>query len=173
MVERSNDSSNHDKEGGGDHVARDKEDCEEVVVLPADKLERMDVDGVHVAARGSMLHVVVLVDVLVDRTKVEGTVEHVVEKVVYSWDGEDSLRWQSSGRGRHAVLVLMCFAQGSGARCREKETEMVVSIETERFEGGGGGGNDAPKSAPKAMTVFQIVNSSMPCAKGERKIALS
>ena len=54
----------------------------DVVVLSEDKLERMHVDRVGVAAGGHDLTVVVLVDVGVDRAVVEQTVEGRVEKVV-------------------------------------------------------------------------------------------
>ena len=54
----------------------------DVVVLSEDKLERMHVDRVGVAAGGHDLTVVVLVDVGVNRAVVEQTVEGRVEEVV-------------------------------------------------------------------------------------------
>eukprot|EP00290_Baffinella_frigidus_P008197 CAMPEP_0180120880 /NCGR_PEP_ID=MMETSP0986-20121125/2757_1 /TAXON_ID=697907 /ORGANISM="non described non described, Strain CCMP2293" /LENGTH=96 /DNA_ID=CAMNT_0022059989 /DNA_START=144 /DNA_END=433 /DNA_ORIENTATION=- len=64
------------------HVARDEEDGEKVVVLPAGKLERMYVDRVEGAARGRLLPVVMLVDKPVDGAEVEESVEVGVEEVV-------------------------------------------------------------------------------------------
>lgn len=88
MVQRRQKAADHYEHPGGHHVHGDDEpghqvQCQKVVVLPAEELERVDVDGVRVASGRGLLSVVVLVDVPVQPAYVQRTVEDRVEQVVH------------------------------------------------------------------------------------------
>lgn len=87
VVERSQKSTSHNEHSCRDHMHRNQKlgnevDGEKVVVLSAEEFKGVDIYGVRVASSGSLLPVVVLVDVLVQSAQVQRSVEYGVEEVI-------------------------------------------------------------------------------------------
>ena len=83
VVERSEDPPDDHKNCHRHDVARYQVDRKQVQVLAHQKLERMDIDGVQVAARRGLLTVVVLVHEPVNRLVMQRAVEERVEKIIH------------------------------------------------------------------------------------------
>ncbi len=84
VVQGGKDTTNEDEDDESDHVGGgDDEESKEMVVLACGKLEGVDVDGVHVASRWSLLLMVVFVDESVDGPMMQSHVKETIEKIIY------------------------------------------------------------------------------------------
>mmetsp|Transcript_55893 Transcript_55893/g.112030 ORF Transcript_55893/g.112030 Transcript_55893/m.112030 type:complete len:214 (-) Transcript_55893:149-790(-) len=104
VVEARKDAPRHDKSHHRTDVAGHEPNAQEVQVLPAHELERVNVDRVRVAPRGRLLLVVVLVHEVVNGAVVEGAVEKRVDQVV------DHVERQQAPEG-------ISYSQGVPAPC--------------------------------------------------------
>lgn len=87
VVERSQKPASHNEHSCRDHMYGNhklgyKADGEKVVVLSAEELEGVNIYGVRVASSGSLLSVVVLMDVFIQSAQVQRSVEYGVEEVI-------------------------------------------------------------------------------------------
>lgn len=94
MVQRRQKAADYYEHPCGHHVHGDDEpghqvQRQKVVVLPAEELERVDVDGVRVASGRRLLSVVVLVDVSVQAAYMQSTMEDRVEQVVHNVQSDE------------------------------------------------------------------------------------
>ena len=96
MIQPGEESPNHEKENRGGSVelhvenTAEKITCENMIVLPQEELDRVDVNGIDSGTAGGLLMVMVFVDVAVNGLDVKSPVKDGVKEVVNDedyWDG--------------------------------------------------------------------------------------
>ena len=98
VVQGGEDAAEYDEEYGGVEVAGNEVDRQQVQVLPAEELYRVDIDGVSIASTGCLLPMMVLMYQRVDRSEVEELVEAEVAEVVEQVEAHQGAKSVANGQ---------------------------------------------------------------------------
>ena len=90
MIQRSEDPTDGDEEEDGTDVTGHEDDDKEVKVLADDELKRVHVDGVVISTRRRDLPVMMFMDIFVDASQVEESMEGRIEKVIQKKETDET-----------------------------------------------------------------------------------
>lgn len=180
MVKRREDAPDDHKNRHRHNVARYQVDRKQVQVLANQKLERVDVDRVEVAARGGLLPVVVLVHEPVNGLVMQRAVEERVEEVIHHVETDerhDGVRDAQLVHGQLDRITVVAHADRvvhKHVRQRLVENDAAAAkvrggeLEGGGRAGGGRGGGGGGRSRDGARGVVRSWHLGVPGLRPRR-----